>query len=77
MFRGAKYLAGAASAAFVFGDWNVDASHAENAPAASFPWNHAGMTEGYDHRSYVFPFLLLPPSPSPAQSSSNLFFYIL
>jgi ubiquinol-cytochrome c reductase cytochrome c1 subunit len=48
---GSKLLVGAATTAFVFGDWSVDASHAENATNASFPWSHAPMTKGYDHNS--------------------------
>jgi ubiquinol-cytochrome c reductase cytochrome c1 subunit len=48
---GSKFAAGAAATAYVFGDWNVDASHAENAPSATFPWPHQAMTKGYDHNS--------------------------
>lgn len=40
-----------ASTAYVFGDWKVDASHAENAPAAAFPWSHANFNKGYDAAS--------------------------
>jgi ubiquinol-cytochrome c reductase cytochrome c1 subunit len=46
-----KVLTGVASTAYVFGDWTVDASHAENAAAAAQPWSHQGMMKGYDHNS--------------------------
>jgi hypothetical protein len=47
------FYSGAATTGYVFGDWSVEASHAENAPAATFPWNHVAMNKGYDHASYV------------------------
>jgi len=45
------FYSGAATTGYVFGDWSVEASHAENAPAATFPWNHVAMNKGYDHAS--------------------------
>jgi ubiquinol-cytochrome c reductase cytochrome c1 subunit len=48
---GGKLVTGVATTAYVFGDWNVEASHAENATNATQPWSHQDMTKGYDHNS--------------------------
>jgi ubiquinol-cytochrome c reductase cytochrome c1 subunit len=51
LLQSSKVLAGAGATAYVFGDWKVDASHAENAPPTAQPWSHQDMLKGYDHNS--------------------------